>query len=110
MTSFLLTVFCTIACLSLVMFQFPTKVGIKGIWFEELHFIKPLTFFIFLGIPLPLIYFELKGADDIFYTSYSIGALYFIAASLRDKKVGINVFIALVFICFVSLFHAIQLI
>ena len=85
------------------MFQFPSKLGFKSSWFEALRFVKPLTFFVFLNIPLSLIYFKIPGAEDMYFTLFGLACVYFILAGIKEKKFALNSSIGLIFLALIFL-------
>lgn len=87
----LLIHFAFVSTLSLIMFQFPTDFGpYKGPWMQSLRFIQPLTFFIFLNIPIVLSFYQYPLAREYYLIAYGLAFCYFLGGSLKDHKIGFN--------------------
>lgn len=95
--------FGVISVLSLLLYQFPAKIGFSGPWFENLRFIKPLSFFVFLCLPLALLFFEVEQGTFYYRAFYGLTTLYFIVSSIREKRLGFNTVFAMIFMCLLTL-------
>ncbi len=91
------------------MFQFPLDFGpFKGPWMQSLRFIQPLTFFVFLNIPIVLIYFQHPLDREYYLIAYGLAFIYFLGGSLKDRKIGFNFMTALMILSLIVISSIIE--
>ncbi len=101
--------FLFVSALSLIMFQFPTNFGLfRTPWMQSLRFVRPLTFFIFLNLPIVLLHYQHPEASWYYMIFYGLAFFYFAASSVKDKKMGFNFITALMLLSLVAITYIVK--